>query len=128
MWLARSRGAGSQLPRGFYCAALAVGKFRDVAPFTGPSVPGPLLIALSLPWWERRLEVLGALVPQCHFPVSSCGWSSEWLQGLVRVLWIIRAVVPSAQQLCFLQSLEVHPCHAPHSSSICGAGHLCLAT
>ena len=38
------------------------------------------LIALSLPWWERRLEVLGALVPQvsvgvakqyiCHCP---CG-------------------------------------------------------
>ena len=30
---------------------------------------------------------------------------------------IIRAVVPSAQQLYFPQSLEVHPCHAPHSSS-----------
>ena len=56
----------------FWCT-LAVGQFRDVAPFTEPSVPGPLLIALSLPWWERRLEVLGALVPQYHFPVSSCG-------------------------------------------------------
>ena len=36
----------------------------------GPSVPGLLLIALSLPWWERRLEVLGALVPMslpCFF-------------------------------------------------------------
>ena len=30
--------------------------------------------------------------------------------SLVRVLWIIRAVV-SAQQLCFLQNLEVYPCH-----------------
>ena len=40
------------------------------APFTGPSVPGSLLIALSLPWWERRLEVLGARAPMslpCFF-------------------------------------------------------------
>ena len=45
MWLARSRGAGLQLLRGFYCAArlfVAVSQFGDVAPFTGPSVPGPL--------------------------------------------------------------------------------------
>ena len=57
MWLAGSRGAGSRLPRGFllFCTTprisreadcellfVAVGQFRDVAPFTGPSVPGPL--------------------------------------------------------------------------------------
>ena len=89
--------------------------FVAVGQFSGrSSLHGALsLIALSLPWWERRLEVLGVLVPQCHFPVSSCGWSSEWLRGLVRVPWIIRA----AQQPCFPQSLEAHPCHAPHSSS-----------
>ena len=51
---------------------LAVGQFRDVALFTEPQPQCLILslIALSLPWWELWLEVLGALVPQVSVGVA----------------------------------------------------------
>ena len=49
---------------------LAVGEFRDVSLFRAPALMSDPLFALSLPWWELWLEVLGALVPQVSVGVA----------------------------------------------------------
>ena len=62
---------------------------------------------------------------QCHFPISYYGWIAEWLQGLVRVLWIIRTVVPSTSRKALkltpamLYILALHPKLANESNALC---------